>query len=484
MLESTVGTIINYIYVLTIIFVIALVILENRSPVKTVAWIFVLVLVPVGGIIAYTFLGQEYRKKKIFSRKGLKSPQRLQILRGKQMDAIQNIEVLNHLDYYPIQSLRIMQMLLTNSNSVVSPKNKMSFLIDGKETFDALTEALENAKKHIHLEFYIFMDDVLGNKIINILCKKAQNGVQIRLLYDDVGSWKLSSKSIKLMKSCGIELHSFQKVYSKAFASRVNYRNHRKLVVIDGLIGFTGGLNIADKYLHGDPELGYWCDTFVRIEGKAVWSIQNIFAADWYFTTKENLSKAMFYPLPQIEGDTTIQIINSGPDSDWPSIAQFYFSVIAQAQKHVYLTSPYFMPPDDIVTALKTSALRGVDVRIIIPKRSDTLISRLSTESYIEEMLEAGVKIYRYVRGFIHSKTIEIDGEIVSVGSANMDFRSLDTNFEINAIIYDQKQASKMIETFNSYLTHCEPFIYKKWKKRPFTRRFLTSLARILSPLL
>lgn len=483
MFETTFWIALNWIYILTIVFIIALVILENRSPVKTVAWIVVLVLIPIFGIVFYIFFGQDYRKRKMFSRKGLKSPQRLRILQGQQLKMVRG-ETSSEPGSYSTHSAGLMKMLLNNNKSLVTEHNNVHLLIDGSETFEALKAALKQAKHHIHLEFYILDDDELGQSIFDILIEKAHRGVTVRILYDDVGSWELSNRIIKIMRKAGIQIFSFQKVHFPFLSSRVNFRNHRKLAVIDGRVGFTGGLNIADRYLKGDPQLGYWRDSFVRIEGEAVWSIQTIFAADWYFTTKENLSETVYYPLMSQSGTCTVQVLSSGPDSDWPAIAQFYFAAIAQAQKYVYLTSPYFMPTDEILTALKTAALRGVDVRVLVPGRSDSFIPRLSTESYIEEMLEANIRVYLYTNGFIHSKTLVVDDEIASIGSANMDFRSLETNFEINAVLYNYEQAKQMAETFYNDLNNSQELNYRQWRKRPFGKRLLASLMRLLSPLM
>jgi cardiolipin synthase len=483
MFESTVWIVIDWVYAFTIIFVIALIILENRSPEKTVSWIMILILVPVVGVIFYIFFGQDYRKKKIFSRKGLKNSERMLILEGKSLNQLRGNSPAQF-ENYPDSSLGIMKMLFKNSNSIVTGNNQVQFLTDGKKTFDSILDSINKAKHHIHLEFYIFVYDKLGSTIIDALCQKAKSGIKVRILYDDVGSWKLKEKTIKWMKQSGIEIFSFLKVRFPYFSSKVNYRNHRKLVVVDGMIGYTGGFNIADNYVEGDPKLGYWRDTFVKIEGEAVWGIQNIFAADWFFTAKENITSLEYYPLVRKYGKNTVQIVASGPDSDWPGILQFYFASISQAHKQVCITSPYFLPTDDIMTALKTASLRGVDVQIIIPGKTDSLTSYLGTESLIGEMLEAGIQIFRYTKGFIHSKTIIIDHEITSVGSANMDFRSLETNFEINAVIYNKDRASEMIRVFQSDLLNCIPITIEQWHNRPFLRRFIASLARLVSPLM
>lgn len=483
MFDSFIWITIDWIYAFTVVFVIALIILENRSPEKTVSWILILILIPVVGVIFYIFFGQDYRKRKIFSRKGLKSSERLLILQGKILKQLRDNKPARFEDYSE-NSLGIMKMLFNNSNCIVTEKNNVEFLIDGEATFHSILESIRKATHHIHLEFYIFDNDKLGSRVIDALCKKAGEGVKVRILYDDVGSWRLKQRTINMMQSAGIKIVSFQKVRFPLLSSKVNYRNHRKLVVIDGNTGFTGGLNIADRYLEGDPVLGYWRDTFVKIEGEAVWGIQNIFAADWFFTTKENITSAEYYPLVRKPGNNTVQIVSSGPDSDWPAISQFYFTAIAQSHKQVFLTSPYFMPTDDIITALKTAALRGVDVRIIIPEKSDSVFARFGTESYIEEMLEAGIRIYFYSNGFIHCKTMVVDGEIISIGSANMDFRSLETNFEINAVIYDETLATSMNSIFEADLKYCIPQSIESWNNRSFFRRFTASLVRLVSPLM
>jgi cardiolipin synthase len=469
-------------YFLTVVFIAVLIVLENRNPVKTISWVLVLVLIPFAGIILYLFLGQEYRKQKMFSRKRLKDLVRLRRLTMRQLDSFSG----DHPQLSKVVQAKkhLIKLLLTNSHALATNDNEVTVLKNGDETFPAIFEAMENARHHIHLEYYIVEDDELGNQLRETLIRKAKEGIEVRFIYDDVGSWALKKRFFRPMLEAGIKVDCFMKVRFPHLTSRVNYRNHRKILIVDGIIGFVGGLNIANRYLYGTPRLGSWRDTHLMIKGGAVTSLQIVFMADWYFVSREILKgEPYFQPLREGNGPL-VQIVASGPDSDWESIGQAYFSAIASATEHVYIATPYLMPTGDIITALKTAALGGIDVRILVPGKSDAIIPKWGTDSYIQELLEAGVKVYFYRAGFTHSKVIIVDGIFSSVGTANMDFRSLETNFEVNAMIYDPKTAATLISYFMNDLKQSEQVLLREWKKRPRFRKANESFARLLSPML
>jgi len=465
----------------TAIPVAVMIILEKRSPFKTIAWILVLILIPVFGLVFYLFFGQEYRKQKLFSRRGVKSLSKIRKLSTKQLREIEHTDL--QLSPEVLQRKNIIRLLLNNSDSLLTTGNQLKLLNNGTETFEAIFAAVKNAKHHIHLEYYIFSEDKIGNQLKDLLIKKSREGVEVRIIVDDVGSWDLKEKYFKKLREEGIEIYPFMEVRFPRLTSRVNFRNHRKILIVDGIIGFTGGINVADRYIVGKPKIGPWRDTHLQITGDAVATLQVVFAADWYFVINENLTGEKYFP-PLTEGNgTPVQISASGPDSDWEIIEQVYFSAILSAKEYVYITSPYLMPPQTIVSALKTAALSGVDVRIIIPEKSDAITPKWCSFSYVEQFLEAGIKIYFYQTGFIHCKTLMIDNVFSTVGTTNLDFRSLETNFEINAFIYERKFTRLMLKYFIHDLRNSREIKLSEWKKRAWHFKFRESLAHIVSPM-
>lgn len=479
---KSIPNLVSILYLLTVVFIAFLIILENRNPVKTISWILVLVLLPFVGIIIYLFFGQEYRKTKMYSRKGLKDLEKLRNLTLEQLDNLPKNQFRISDKLY--SKKRLMNLLLSNSNAILTNNNEIQILKNGEETFPEIFNAIEDAKHHIHLEYYIIENDKIGNYLRELLIRKAKEGVEVRLIFDDVGSWQLKRKFIRSMSDAGVMVDCFMKVRFPMLTSRVNYRNHRKILVIDGATAFVGGLNFADRYLDGVPGIGSWRDTHLKVIGGGATALHIIFMADWYFVSKEILKGEKYFKPFESGNGKLIQMTASGPDSDWESISQAYFTAIASATDFVYISTPYLMPTSDIITALKTSALGGIDVRIIVPGLSDAITPKWGTNSYIEELLEAGVKIYFYRAGFIHSKVIVVDGLFSTVGTANLDFRSLETNFEVNAMIYDEEIANILTNQFLEDQEKSELIILEEWIKRPRLNKIKESFARILSPML
>ena len=471
----------SFVFLITAIPVAVMVILEKRSPFKTIAWILVLILIPIFGLVFYLFFGQEYRKQKLFSRRGVKSLRKIRRLSTKQLREIEHTDLQLNPDV--LEKKNLIRLLLNNSDSLLTTGNQLHILNNGDETFNAIFKAIKSAKHHIHLEYYIFENDKIGNQIKKLLIDKSREGVEVRIIVDDVGSWDLKEWFFEELRENGIEIYPFMEVRFPRLTSRVNFRNHRKILIVDGKIGFTGGVNIADRYIHGKPKIGPWRDTHLQISGDAVATMQVVFAADWYFVINENLTgEKYFRPLTE-ENGTAVQISASGPDSDWENIEQAYLSAILSARKYVYLTSPYLMPPQTLVSALKTAALSGVDVRIIIPEKSDAITPKWCSFSYVEQFLEAGIKIYLYQKGFIHSKTLMIDDVFSTIGTTNLDFRSLETNFEINAFIYERKFTRLMLKHFIHDLRDSHEIKLAEWEKRPWHFKLRESLAHIVSPM-
>lgn len=469
-------------YAVTMLVIVILIILENRSPLKTISWTLVLMLLPGLGVVFYIFFGQNLRKEKIIARKGHKNEELLISMAHAQISRLGNGIFTGNTKI--AAKKHIIKLMLNNSNSVVTIGNRVKILNNGAETFDEMIHALEEARHYIHMEYYIFADDNIGRLFLDVLKRKAAEGVEVRLIFDDVGSWELKKPFFAQLHAAGIEAESFLPVHFPKFTSKVNYRNHRKITIIDGQVGFMGGINIADRYVFGDRSYGVWRDMHMMIEGDAVNTLQMVFATDWYFVKQVELADKKYFPLKQPLGDTLIQIASSGPDTDWPAIMMGMFHAIASAQKYVYITTPYFMPGETILMALKSAAMGGVDIRLLIPYRSDAWFTRLCSFSYIKELLIANVKVYFYTKGFLHSKMMVVDDTLCTLGSTNIDTRSFEQNFEINAFMFDENLARQVRQIFLNDLNDSSKVEYRQWVKRPKKQKIKESFARLFSPLL
>ncbi|MDR1866483.1 MAG: cardiolipin synthase [Bacteroidales bacterium] len=474
---------IKLLYLITFIFMVVPVIQQRGDPLKTIAWLLVITFLPVIGIAIYFFVGKNYRKEKIFSRKGLSDSRQIKLLSQYQPTNT------TQKSYWPDESVEgkkhIMKMLYNSEKVLLTEYNKVKILVNGKETFAAIIKALERAIDHIHMEYYIIEDDRIGNIIREILIRKAREGVEVRVIYDDIGCWSLSKQYIRSLKDAGVRIFPFMPVRLPFLTNKINYRNHRKIIVTDGQTGFVGGLNIADRYISGDEELGPWRDTHLKIEGEAVYSLQSIFLLDWFFASKRNIHHHdKYFPPTSVTDRHLMQIVASGPDSDWASIMQTYFLAISTAKSSICISTPYFLPNESIRTAIRSVSLSGVDVRILLPKRCDSKLVMWGSYSYIGELLDAGIKVYLYEKGFPHSKLMVIDDVFCSVGTANMDIRSFDQNFEVNALIYDQRVAAAMRNIFMNDIKGLKSIDPVAWEQRRGWVVFRESLARVFTPLL
>lgn len=470
-------------YFLTVISVVFNVILENRNPVRTLAWIIVLVGIPLVGFLFYLYFGVNYRRIKMFSMKGLGDMKWLQYMSEDQKQLIKKSEFLHHKASPEIRKL--MTLLLNNSKALLTRFNKVQVLNNGEETFPAIFEALRKARKFIHLEYYTIETGKLTCQLQAILLEKAREGVEIRIIYDDVGSWSVNREFLREMRRAGIQVYSFLPVRFHQLARKANYRNHRKIIVIDGEVGFVGGLNFADRYVDGLPDIGVWRDTHLQVEGEAVSSLQVIFLIDWYFVRQELLlDKNEYLPYKKADGNVVVQTVACGPDSDWASIQQTYFTLINIAQRYVFISTPYFMPGETTLNCLKAAAMSGVDVRIMLPHRSDSRLTHWCTRSFVEELLMAGVKVYWYQKGINHSKVIVVDGHVASVGTANMDIRSFEQNFEVNMILYDREVVKELATAFLQDLKCSEEAVIQHWKFRSKWEKVCESMARLFAPVL
>lgn len=473
--------IIDYIAFWTYLFIIITSIITvltdgKRNPVRTISWILVISLLPYIGIFFYLVFGRSYHRQKRISNR---IKQKISKISKKQ--AINQVD----LSKYPIveKNIKLSTLIGKTSELGVYGNNEIDIFTEGVSLLDRMLEDISKAKDHIHAEYFIIETDETGNTFKEALIKKAQEGVDVRVIYDDLGSWKLKRSTIKDMKKAGIKLQSFFKIRFPYFTSKINYRNHRKILVIDGTIGYLGGFNIADRYTKG-LDWGIWRDTHLRIEGDAVAGIQHTFLYDWLYITKRLHTNKRFFPETIVTTPTAVQIGISGPDMDWESIMQAYCLAISNAKKYIYIQTPYFLPNESILNAIESAALSGVDVKLMIPYRSDERVSYESSMSYMGSILKAGVEVYQYTKGFIHSKTLVIDDEIAVIGSANIDLRSFEQNFEVSAFIYDEKHSKNLKELFIKDMKVCKKLSYQKWSKRPIYRKVIQALARLLSPIL
>ncbi|MBZ4687058.1 MAG: cls [Clostridiales bacterium] len=474
-----IATLVTVIFSLTVIFIATVIILENRNPSITLSWLLVLLFIPVLGLIFYLTFGRNYRKKKLVKDKEILNDQ-LNELVEQQMHVVSN-----EFSFSETHSInRLVKLILKSSNSPFTKNNTAKVLTNGEETFSEIIEELKKAKNHIHLEYYIIQDDEIGHKIKDILVERACSGVEVRVIYDGVGSRKLSLKYITQLKNAGVKVKCFLPVVMPFLNSKINYRNHRKIIVIDGKVGFVGGLNIGDEYLGKNARIGFWRDTHLKLMGDSVYFLQNIFVQDWHFIGGDWLHGKNYFPEVERCGNTMVQIAASGPDSEWETIMQAYFTTITSAKKNIYITSPYLIPDDSILMALKTAALSGVDVRIIVPGKPDKRIVYWASHSYFEELLEAGVKIYKYNRGFIHAKLLLVDGTVASIGTANMDIRSFKFNFEVNALVYDEAVYKRLEKDFYTDIEYSDEVTLEEFINRPLLDKIKESGARLLSPLL
>lgn len=462
------------IYILLVLSSIFVVISENRNAAKSLAWILALIFLPVLGLILYLLFGQSLRDKRMLSQEN-----REKLLSNSDEDAV-------NIDLLPLSENNKQLIKLCNKLGIAHfySDNDVRMYVKGQEKFDDLIKDLRWAKKFIHIQYFIFRDDRLGRQVRDELVAAVERGVEVRLLYDDMGCFTVNRHFFKNMKKRGIEVSSFMPIFRFRPSWRLNYRNHRKIVVIDGTVGYIGGMNIANRYVDGDKDLS-WRDTHIRLAGSAVRGLQTSFAIDWSYEGNPILSDKLYFPDKVAVGNKGVQIVLSGPMGEWDSVAMMCEKIVSMAHDYVYIQTPYFLPTDSLVYALQVAALSGTDVRVMIPEYTDWVVMRWGSFSYISQMLCAGVKIYLYQPGMLHAKTIVADDEMVSIGSANFDFRSFEHNFETNAIIYGAEMALRVKEDFMNDMKECKLIDnIETWRRRPFLQKVCESVVRLVSPVL
>ncbi len=473
-------------YGLLVIFVILRVLYDTRSSTKALAYILFIVFVPFVGMIFYFSVGINYRKRKLYSKKIVEDEPLRKSIKDR-MNAYS--ESINASGLVASRYQNLSQFILHSGSSPLTSNNKVKLLINGEEKFPELLKALENAKSHIHVEYYIYENDITGNSVADILIKKAQEGVEVRFMYDDFGS-RLGKTFIKRLEDAGVQTTPFYKIIWYALANRLNYRNHRKIIIIDGTVGFVGGINMSDKYRNdlknGNPL--FWRDTHLMITGSATSYLQYLFLCDWNFCSSNRLDydKGYFPDQTQhesIENDV-VQIAASGPDSTQPVIFYSLLEAIGSAKKNIYITSPYFIPGESLMDALIIAVQSGLDVKILIPGISDSKMVNAAASAYYTELLQYGAQIYQYNKGFVHAKTMVVDDNLAVVGSANMDYRSFDLNFEVNAMVYSKSIAKQLTDAFKADLEDSVMIDAKVWLNRPKYVLLWEKMVRLLSPFL
>lgn len=471
------------IFIINIFLAILLVFFERRNPTITWFWLMVFIFLPGVGFILYLFFGQDMRKKKIFKVKE-EEDKYIHSIVNSQERLIQQEELVFN-DPMVKDYVDIIQLHLNSSGAVYTQDNSVEVYYTGEEKFNAFMESIKGAKDFIHIQYYIIRDDDLGNKVINLLTDKVKEGVEVKLLYDGMGCRGLSKRFFKDFMDAGGKVACFFPPVFRYVNMRPNYRNHRKICVIDGIEGYVGGFNIGDEYIKFTKKFGFWRDTHCKIRGSAVHSLEWRFLLDWRFAAKEELEISDRYILKKSpQGSTGIQIVSSGPDSKWSNIKDGYFKMITNATKKIYIQTPYFIPDDAILEAVRIAALSGVDVRVIIPNKPDHPFVYWASFSYIGELLEAGVKFYAYEKGFVHSKLILMDDVVTSLGSANLDIRSFKLDFEVNAFIYDKDVNKRIEEQFIEDLSYSREIDKEFYENRSYWIRIKESISRLLSPIL
>ncbi len=469
-------------FTLYLVFICIMIFFESRDPAATLAWLLILILLPVVGFVLHILFGKNIGKR--FRKINVTNNDFKNHKRGKtQKELVKHLPKLNdnkseYLNKY------LVKLLLNNAGLPFSINNNIEVLANGNNTYFKMLKDIKEAKSSIHFEFFIIKNDGIGNEFKKALIAKARKGVEVRVIYDSVGCWKIGKQYIKDLKNSGVEIYPFAPVKFPLLSRDLNYRNHRKIIVIDGEIGFVGGLNIGDEYLGKNPVLGFWRDTHLKMMGDSVYNLQEIFLRDWEIVSKENIYNEKYYPKTKEKvGESLVQIVSSGPDSEWQFIMKAYFIMISKAKKRLWINTPYLVPEKSLRLGLVTAALSGIDVRIIIPNKPDHFFVYWASRDNIEELLKAGVKVYTYEKGFIHSKIVLVDSITASVGTANLDYRSLEMNYEVNAFIYDATVVRALEKNFLRDIKHSKEIVLEEYLNRGLKEKFLEAVGRFVSPL-
>ncbi len=475
-------------YALMVVIAVAAIIhvlMDNRQPAKTMAWVLVIGFIPILGVVFYLFFGINHRKERIISH--------------RQMDELTKRSMLNFVEQHdfhvPERQKPLIDLFVNQDLSLPFKDNQIDIMTDGYAFFPELLKDIAEASHHVHISMYIFEDDALGRLLADALMDKARQGVKVRLIYDDVGCWRVGGRFFEQMREAGVEVVPFLPVRFPSFTSKVNYRNHRKIIVIDGRVGYIGGMNFACRYVSEK-----WRDTMLRLQGGVVYALQRAFLVDWYFVDHTLITDRIYYPEAsnasnhklqtsnfnlQSSNNCLAQVVTSGPMERYPEIMQGFVRIILAARRYIYIETPYFLPNEPILFAIKTAALAGVDVRVMCPLHSDARFTDWASRSYLREIHEAGARVWLYKPGFLHSKLLISDDSLVSCGSTNVDFRSLENNFEANVFVYDEGTALRLKKVFLDDQSHSVLLSDVPGRLHPnFYVRLWESFTRLVSPLL
>lgn len=473
------------VYLLTAISFSIQVLLDNKTAQSTVAWILAMFLVPYAGVVFYLLSGINWRKRKLVK-------QRPEELFGKQLSKVLDRQKRFLSDERPFIGSdlhKVMTMTMKTANAVITEHDRVTVYNRGDKLFDDLLHDLEQAKSSIHIEYFIFRDDELGKRILSILKQKAEQGLEVRFLVDGAGS-KLTFSYLgrRRLRKSKVMFRNFLDPGNIVTAWLLNYSSHRKIVVIDNKIGYTGGMNIGQEYIDGAGRFESWRDTHLRFEGDSVSILQAIFLADWVNSGGRVIDPERFFEDktidPLMENAFGVQLISSGPDSNWYAIQQLYFTMITNANERVIIQSPYFVPDESIAIALETAALSGIEVNLMMTGCPDKRIPYWVAFTFFEPLLRAGVNIYLYKAGFLHTKVVIADDLISTSGSCNMDQRSFFLDYELNAIFYDKQVTRTFIDHFEEDIKQCEKLTLEKYQQISRAAKFRNSVFRMISPLL
>lgn len=485
MLIEALSWLMDHLVFVNIVLSFVIVFFERRDPKNVWTWLLVLYFIPLIGFLCYLIIGVDFHKSKMFRTKEIED--RISSVIQSQERKITNNEFVEIPEEYDKYKQLIMYNLESES-SVYTDENDIEVFFDGNDKFDALAREIQNAKEYIHIQYYIIKPDEVFERLEKILAKKAREGVEVRILYDSMGCRYMKKRDWKRLHNEGIQTAEFFPAKLKKLHLRINYRNHRKIVVIDGKVGFVGGFNIGKEYIGKDEYFKYWRDTHLMIKGEAVNSLNMRFILDWNYATKQNLFDDKYFADANNKyksvTKTGIQIISDGPDEKILNIRNNYLWLMNNAKDHIYIQSPYFIPDEAVLSALLVAAMSGIDVKIMIPCKPDHIFVYWAGYSYIGELLDAGVKFYTYQPGFLHVKGVMMDGMVCSFGTANMDIRSFQLNFEVNAVIYHKETTEKMEAQFLKDLEVCEEITPYDYAKRSLLIRIKEQISRLLSPLL
>ncbi len=472
--------IILLVYIVLVVSTVTVVLLENRQPAKTIAWTIVLVMLPIVGLVIFYFFGQNIRKERYISRRQYNRLTR-------QM--LQRVNALSQ-DAAPHRYIPLVRLFKTTNGSILTAVRHIDGYSTGAAWLLALLREVGQARKSIHIETYIIEDDPVGRLVRDVLTDRVRDGIDVRLIYDDVGCWHVKQSFFAPLIAAGAQVQAFLPVHFPSLTHKVNYRNHRKVCIIDDRVGFIGGMNLALRYVSRRSQL--WRDLHLRVEGDAVADLQRLFLVDWTFVTGSPIPADALPAAPQsassVDGsdvpDCLLQIVSSNPVSRYPEIMYGLVWVIQHARRYLYIQTPYFMPTEPVLQALQTAAMSGVDVRLMVPDKPDSVLLRRINDCYFAQVLQAGIRVFRYKAGFLHSKCAVADDDWCTVGSTNMDFRSFENNFEANAFIYGSAAACPLRDGFLADMAHCDEVTLAEWRKRPYRHRVVEAYTRIFAPLL